>query len=589
MRLSGQNVLHSGAVQWYYEVVAGHGPGVPEAIIRHIRQCWVCRKRIHRLKEAVTGAGGETDGSRSEMKRDVIDTLSLHFGCLEERVTCSRVRPFLPGLLMPSVQIRIPTPITVHIDHCPECAEDLEALRDLGLGSEQLERLEQLYKHEQTMASEARQSQANSRLCLGLSLLRRGESRLCRRARAGIADFVRGSLDDIDEEVVNHLSVCLRCRERVFRSRQKLLERGPTGETGAAVCANEILMTQLFDYAVPYGRTAGSREKAGASHVRACPACLTRIQRLDETIYGIAERTNSGIATIYSTLEHDAQPARRTDWQADDAEEIAGPFAESYPDHPIRVQVLQGEPEQVAVRTWSPAKIKAAFQRTTCNPQVRFLLKTAVVAALIPLMFLFFPTTPTTGVTLAEVVKAFGKAENVHVSKFYADTDRVTQEVWISRTTDVVLSVEGQNRVLYDLGERKAHAYPAPVSERVMDLNERAYISTRRMIDDCLGLMAGDISPRARWTRADDHGAEGIEVYELMYESRSNPNTVLFWKWKVRIDSLTRRPREVQTLRRAPSEPSEKEWRCLRRIEVQYLTGDEMTAILGKERVHDKE
>ena len=57
MRLSGQNVLHSGAVQWYYEIVAGHGPGVPEAIIRHIRQCWVCRKQIHRLKEAVTGAG----------------------------------------------------------------------------------------------------------------------------------------------------------------------------------------------------------------------------------------------------------------------------------------------------------------------------------------------------------------------------------------------------------------------------------------------------------------------------------------------------------------------------------------------------
>ncbi|MCX5647029.1 MAG: zf-HC2 domain-containing protein [Phycisphaerae bacterium] len=595
MRLSGQNVLHSGAVQWYYEVAAGHGPGVPEAIIRHIRQCWACRKQIHRLKEAVTGAGGETDGSRSEMKRDVIDTLSLHFGCLDEQVTCSRVRPFLPGLLMPSVQIRIPTPITVHIDHCPECAEDLEALRDLSLGAEQLERLEQLYQHETVIASEARQSRENPRLRLGILPLRRGESRLCRRARARIADFVRGSLDEIDREVLNHLSVCPRCRGQVFRSRQKLLEEWPTGETGAAVCGDAISMAQLFDYAVPYGRTAGSRERAGASHVHACQACLTRIQRLDETIYGIAERTNSGVATIYSALERDAQPARRTDSQADDAEESAGPFAESYPDHPIRVQVRHGEPEQAAARAlrlgsgraWSRAKVKAALQRTTCNPQVRFLLKTAAVAALIPLMFLLFPTTPTTGITLAEVVKAFGKAENVHVSKFYADTDRVTQELWISRTADAVLSVEGQNRVLYDLGERKAHAYPAPgASERVMELNEGAYASTRRMIDDCLGLLAGDISPHARWTRADDHGAEGIEVYELTYESRSSPSTVLSWKWKVRIDSLTRRPREVQTLRRAPSE---KEWRCLRRIEVQYLTGDEMTAVLGKERVHDKE
>ena len=49
---------------------------------------WTCRKQIDRLKEAVNGAGGETDGGRSEMKRDIIDTLNLHFGCLEEQVTC---------------------------------------------------------------------------------------------------------------------------------------------------------------------------------------------------------------------------------------------------------------------------------------------------------------------------------------------------------------------------------------------------------------------------------------------------------------------------------------------------------------------
>ena len=173
MRLSGQNVLHYRAVQWYYDVVAGRGPGVPEAILRHIRQCWACRKQIHRLKEAVNGAGGETDGGRAEMKRDIIDTLNLHFGCLEEQVTCLRVKPFLPGLLMPSVQIRIPTPITVHIDHCPECAEDLEALRDLGLGAEQLARLEQLYRHEQTIASAARPLQESPWVRLGLPSLRR--------------------------------------------------------------------------------------------------------------------------------------------------------------------------------------------------------------------------------------------------------------------------------------------------------------------------------------------------------------------------------------------------------------------------------
>jgi hypothetical protein len=636
MRLSGQNVLHSGAVQWYYDVVAGYAPGVPEAMIRHIRQCWICRKRIHRLKEAVTGAGGETDESRSEMKRDVIDTLSLHFGCLDEQVTCSRVKPFLPGLLMPSVQIRIPTPITVHIDHCPECAEDLEVLGDLGLSAEQLERLQRLYEHglrgegilplhsgldgriaacrsEAKMASPHKGGTPSPRAAQSQE-----NPRLCRRAKSQIAAFVRGSLDDIDGEILDHLCTCPRCRRRVFRSRHKLLDSGRVappnlfdgarggglgrpkahGQTSLPVppdgmpvtCGGDIPMAQLFDYAIPYGRTIAGQERAGESHVRACRACLTRIRVLDETVYGIAERTNSGVATVYSTIEREAQqrcgeaqPASRIAAQAREAEEIAGLFAEPYPEYPIHVQVIHGEPERVAAPAWSPARVKAALNRTTCNPRVRLILKTAVaVAAMIPLALLFHGTTSTTsGITLAQVFKAFGKAENVHVSRFYPATGQLTRELWISRTMNVVLTTAGQKTILYDLGTKKKYAYPASGARAdVVDLGEREYVNSRRDMDGCLGFTLNDVPSSATWTRVDDNGAEDLETYELTYSELALSGATAFRKLKITIDPTTKLPREVQRFRRAPSED---EWDHQETTKLQYLTEVEIKADLEEQ------
>jgi hypothetical protein len=593
MRLSGQNVLHSRAVQWYYDVVAGHGPGVPEAIVRHIRQCWTCREQIHRLKEAVTGVGprraqasrGETDGGRSEMKRDIIDTLNLHFGCLEEQVTCLRVKPFLPGLLMPSVQIRIPTPITVHLDHCPECAEDLEALRDLDLGAEQLERLEQLYRHESTVASAARPLRESPWVRLGLPALRRGESGLCRRARAGIADFARGSLDHIDSEVLNHLSVCLPCRERVFRSRQKLLEGLPIGETGAAVCVDEIPMAQLFDYAIPYGRTTDSQERAGEAHVHACRACLARIQSLDETIYGIAERTNSGIVTIYSAREDDAQAAQESGAQACEAEGVARPFAEPYPEYPIRVQVVQGEPEQVAAPTWSPAEPRKTLWHATCNPQVRLLLKTAVAAAAVLVLTVLFRSTgsSTSGITLAQMFKAFGKAENVHISRVDPATRQLAQELWISRSLDVVVVAVGQGRVLYDFSAGKKWTFSTSGgAAEVIGLTDRARAYARGVMTAGLGFTPNEVPSSATWTRVDEHDGEGLETYELTYSERAPSEATVFRKLTIVIDPATNLPREVQRFRRVSAQG---QWNHQETAIVQYLTEKEMKAVLEEQHL----
>jgi len=553
MCLSQENGLRWGQVKWYHDFLAEHGPGVPEAIARRVRRCLVFRKQIDRLQEAVTGAGGEADTSRSKMKRDIIDTLSGHFRCLNEQVTCSRVKPFLPGLLLPTAQVRIPTPITVHLDHCPECAADLEALRDLGLSPEQLERLEQLYRGPAP------------------------DQRLCRKARSGIAAVVHGSLEGIGGELLDHLCTCVRCRSRVYRARQRLLEKDADGASQAGGSEDYIPADRLFDYAVPYGRTNGDGPPAGDTPLPAGRACLKRIQELDETIYGIAERTDSGITTVYSTVATDAQPRREAAPLAEGTKARGIVSVEPYSGYPIDVQVIRGRPQPATTR-WSPAEIKATWQRATCNPRVRLILKTAVAAAaVIPLVLLFQTTNTASGVTLAQMFKAFGRAQNIHISTFGPRTGQLMQELWISRETNRVLMVRGQERVLHDLEARKEYVYPtADTPSAVRELSDQQYSRARRLMDTCLGIAINDIPANRKWNRVDDDNTGSFETYELAYVEQDRSGATALRKLRILIDPATKLPEEVQAFRRIPAED---EWHHLWKEEIQYLTKHEMEAI----------
>lgn len=105
---------------------------VPRGALDHIRGCQYCQRRVENLRGMLSEEGAGRSTCPSARDRRLIGELERHLELLGERVTCARVRPFLPGLLDPSVTIRIPTPVTVHVDNCPECAGDLESLREGG-------------------------------------------------------------------------------------------------------------------------------------------------------------------------------------------------------------------------------------------------------------------------------------------------------------------------------------------------------------------------------------------------------------------------------------------------------------------------
>jgi hypothetical protein len=145
MITKNHNSLCEEAKLYYYDSLCEESCGpIPQSISNHIEQCRNCQNQINQLKVALSQ--NDCDNSQQRQDRSAVTTmLQLHFAYIGEHVTCETVRPFLPGLLDPALEIRIPTPITVHLNNCPQCAEDLKAIKKLNLNGTQLYRLSQFF------------------------------------------------------------------------------------------------------------------------------------------------------------------------------------------------------------------------------------------------------------------------------------------------------------------------------------------------------------------------------------------------------------------------------------------------------------
>ncbi|KPL22531.1 MAG: hypothetical protein AMJ75_07925 [Phycisphaerae bacterium SM1_79] len=140
------HLLCEEAKLYYFELLDNESDAfVPELIIDHVGRCQHCQEQISRLKGALSQAGADDGSERGQVGSPVAIMLRLHFAYIGERVTCETARPFLAGMSDPALEIRIPTPITVHLDSCRQCAEDLETIRGLNLNPKQLHQLGQLF------------------------------------------------------------------------------------------------------------------------------------------------------------------------------------------------------------------------------------------------------------------------------------------------------------------------------------------------------------------------------------------------------------------------------------------------------------
>jgi len=226
------NSICEQARPYYYEYLYGEAQEcIPTEILTHISQCHLCQAEVNQLKiilsEARDGAAQHTERTNTA----VVTNLKLNFAYIGAFVTCDTVRPFLPSLADPALEVGVPTPITVHLDKCQQCADDLETIRQLNLTHKQLCRLGQLFAEKP--AEDA----------IG-----------CSKAQANILAVVTMVFRETNAEVLKHLCTCPDCRELLYQYRETVQgELLRSRRTQREFPCEAVSATDIFDYVVPYG------------------------------------------------------------------------------------------------------------------------------------------------------------------------------------------------------------------------------------------------------------------------------------------------------------------------------------------------
>ncbi|MEN6577833.1 MAG: hypothetical protein ABFD90_15925 [Phycisphaerales bacterium] len=533
------------AQEYYYELLCHNGAAVPEAITRHVEGCSFCREQIRQLQEALAEAANRPDSSQGPRNNEAIEALSRHFEFLDEPVHCSQVKPFLPELLISSRQIRIPTPITVHVENCPQCSRDLASICEMVLRVDQLNRLSLFYRqvggHDLSHCPAARP------------------------VAAGLAAF---SLDGADSQTLNHVSLCPECQTWLYRQRaQTMTDRCvPKARTGVLACS-EVSTADVFDFVVPFGldaatvaRTSGRRD-AVATHVRACPQCLEKVQSLHRTLYAVVERADSAVCTVCRTEKDAAEACEQTQ-------------ADAYR-YPIHVEVLRQEPARAGSARWKAV------------PRSRIALAAAVV--LVAGLLAINPLSTATGMNVEKLRKAVGQMPNVRITNSREDNSAPFFEMWFATDRQIVATKVGEERIVYECGKRRKTVYtpgspPRPGSLRQEESDSCTEFMTWAFMEIFTGVSSEKDSLSEVEHVASGRPGEYWSAYELTQKNRDSEGAPFVRRWKVHFDPIRRLPMRVEYSRQFSSEPSTTEVRV---TEFTYLTQSamdgEITALTSAE------
>jgi len=552
------NLLCVQAEAYYYDILSKEGHEfIPEFVINHVKQCQHCQDRVHQL-EAVLSQYEDIEPKESQVRAAVITMLRLHFSYVGKPVTCKTIRPFLPTLLDPLLEVGIPTPITAHLNDCSQCASDLEIIQKLNLRFQQLRRLSELF---------AEIPSVDSAECSGM--------------REAVKSVAAMKFNNISAEMLKHMCICSVCRNLIYEEREIICGKLPEyAQTGGFPCES-VSAADLFDYVVPYGLDPATDQYAKfrqsfTSHVATCSTCLPRMQHLHNTVYGIIEHAESEIVTIYH-VDESARAVSKSD--------------ELYSGFPIKVDVLSPPHETEAAQSTPTVNFTDALKKKVSALKGKPLVKSGVAAAaavfiVVALLLLNMQTAQ--AVTIDQIYKAIEKARNVYISKSSPDDVEPVEERWISRPLNIYMSKTGKEMVLWDLKNkvRKTKRLGTDLVEIIL-LSDDLIAEIEKRITGSLGLMPlsdkSEMPPGAEWNQVKSEDikdtVKGTEIYDLTWVERKYGGSVMLRRWRVFADSDTNLPRRIEWYQRSDTE---NEYTLMPLIKVEYLSKDEIQAVIKK-------
>ena len=508
---------------YYYDFLSERTRGdIPESALAHITQCCDCKVEIDRLEMMLLHVDRGAESEQRRKDSAISTLLKLHFAFIDEPVKCSMVKPFLASMADPALKIRVPTPITMHVDKCRACSGDLLTLRDLHLTHKQLCRLGQLLAEEPPAGSA-----------------------ICSQARAAIPTVVSMVFRETNAEALKHLCACPDCRKQLYRrretARRELLRGGAA--PGEFPC-EEVCASDIYDYAVPYGidpahdQYAEFREPL-AAHLRSCPTCLGKVQELHRTVSSIAERPETEVVTVY----HLDEPA--------EAELGAGSA--------IRVNAAGREETAVVGQSAATINFAARLKRKVSALRVKPLVRGLSAAAVVLIGLALLLNAPMAkAVTLDDVYRAVEKIRNVYIARFSPGKAEPIGELWVSRSLNIYMSKAGNVLILSDAANKLEKRRQLSGGSVTSPLSDEACAKIEKMIAGYLDLLPfarlSDAPKGATWSRVADSTSsvtgESGEVYDLTWTYATYGGSPIFCKSRYFIDPDTGLPNKVERYRK---------------------------------------
>ncbi|MBA7664157.1 hypothetical protein ES703_72212 [subsurface metagenome] len=550
------NSMCEQARAYYYEYLYGEArEHIPAEMLAHIDKCHFCQAEVGRLKSMLAEAEAcATEGTR-QTTSTVVANLRLHFAYTGARVACNTVKPFLPSLAIPALDVGVPTPITVHLDKCQQCANDLEVIRQLNLTHKQLCRLSQVF------ADKPKEDTVS-----------------CSQARAGILPVVTMIFRKTNAEVLKHLCTCSDCREQVYQYRETVLMDLPPNEVAQMEFPCEaVSTTDIFDYCFPYGIDPANDQYAKfreslTSHLRSCPTCLDKMQQLHGTVCNIAERPDSKVVTCFTRKERIN-------------EGIEPEPTDLYADWPIDVQALDKskiEPKTSSAAVLSPRLLK---QRVLALNLKRYIKPAAVAAAVILVALLVLNAPVAKAVDLRQIYKSLGQIKNVYITTFYQEESRPTQQIWVSRTLKVKMFRTPTQCVLWDLNGKLRKSRDLNTGSITMtELDNDVLVKVAETMEGPLGLLPFSDMPEApegaKWQAVANESIETVipstQVYDLTWTEKEPDGSMVYNRWRGYIDPETRLPKKIEWWEKR----AEEEYKLLTIIKIAYPTAVEIQTVI---------
>jgi hypothetical protein len=377
----------------------------------------------------------------------------------------------------------------------------------------------------------------------------------CTAAREAIPTVVAMAFGRTDAKTLRHLSLCPKCRQELYKFRQTILEQTKIlhseNETQKSIFpCSSVGANDVFDYCIPYGIDPASDEyakfrKSLTTHIVCCADCLDKIQQLHKTIYDIADRPESGVATVF----HIDTTAKV------ETESIYAGF-------PVRVEtaILDSREQTRSEKVETAVKLKSA------SKNLRPLLKMAlpVAAVLMVAVGLFINVHTAKGLAIEQIYRAIDMVKNIHISSFVADKQKAVQEVWIARSSGLyVIKTENECtlRNISDRIQKSKDLGTGTIKQTSLGSDVLAGIATK--IHSSLDIMPfrtpTDIPADARWSEITDSELAvktgNTKVYELSWAENAYDGSMTQKSWRIFMETSTNLPRKIQWFKQSASDP----------------------------------